>query len=230
MLPWFELSPSRFRGPGYVVRAGQGPLSCLGVGYWTPGSVEGARRPATGAALAARDPDRAAHERVYAAEVGVGLAGLGQRRLRVGAGFIPIPGYLPRSQPLARAQRLGEVLGQLRLGLDPLAGERMNEAEARRVQELALEAVPARVAVARVARDRVPIAAKCTRIWCVRPVSRRASTSVSAGSASITVKCVRASRAPRPRTARFSGARWSRPSGASIVPERERGRPSISAR
>ena len=54
------------------------------------------------------------------------------------------------------SERLGEVGRQRRLDVDPLARQRMLERQARRVQELALEAQVAGNAVDRVARDREP--------------------------------------------------------------------------
>ena len=135
----------------------------------------------------------------------------------------------PADRALAPAPR--EVGRERGLEAQLLAGERMGEGRAGRCA-----GTGARGRGGRRSRsaDRPatgwPIAAKWARTWWVRPVSSRASTRVSAGKVSSTLKWVRASRAPRPRTARRSGARWSRPSGASIVPERDRGCPSTNAR
>ncbi len=68
------------------------------------------------------------------------------------------------------------------------------------------------------------------RIWCVRPVSSRTWSSASRPTRSATSKWVTAGRGRRPPTTTRSGARWSRPSGASIVPVREEGQPSTRAR
>ena len=81
-----------------------------------------------------------------------------------------------------------------------------------------------------VADDGRSIAARCTRIWCVRPVSRRTREQRVAASSSSTSKCVTAV-ARRVRVERLPRrSRRSRPIGASIVPRRERGRPRTSAR
>ena len=69
-------------------------------------------------------------------------------------------------------QVAGQVVRQRRLDVDPLAGERVREREPRRVQELPPETGLGH-AVDAVADDTGrSIAARCTRIWCVRPVSR----------------------------------------------------------
>ena len=75
-----------------------------------------------------------------------------------------------------------------------------------------------------------PIARKCARIWCVRPVSRRTRSRLDVGRASSSAKCVRASRGVAVAIDIRRRRRRSRPSGASIVPARAGGRPLTSAR
>ena len=73
------------------------------------------------------------------------------------------------------------------------------------------------------------MASKCARIWCVRPVSRRTRSSDVSGSACSSDEV----RARRPRLVRVDrhprARRGGAPSGASIVPLRDGGRPSTSA-
>ena len=75
-----------------------------------------------------------------------------------------------------------------------------------------------------------PMASRWARIWWVRPVSSRTRSSVVAGSASSSAKCVTAPRGWSVSV--LTRVRWrrSRPRGASIVPVRAGGRPSTSAR
>ena len=99
------------------------------------------------------------------------------------------------------------------------------------MQELALEAVAARRA--RTPGRRAtgwPIASRCARIWCVRPVSSVTRSSVSSGSARSISKCVTACLGSSVSVEIRVRVRRSRPSGASIVPARAGGRPSTSAR
>ena len=95
--------------------------------------------------------------------------------------------------------------------------------EPRAVQELALEPVAAGVPYRGSPATGWPIAAKWARIWCVRPVSSRASTSVSAGSTSRTSKCVRAVARPAPA----DGPPLGRP---VVAAERRVDRPRARAR
>ena len=67
-----------------------------------------------------------------------------------------------------------------------------------------------------------PMASRWARIWCVRPVSSRTRSSVVAGSARSTSKCVIASRGSSVSVERRVRTRRSRPSGASIVPAARR--------
>ena len=62
------------------------------------------------------------------------------------------------------------------------------------------------------------MAARCARIWWVRPVSSRTSSSVVRGSASSTSKCVTAVRALSVEVDIAVRRARSRPSGASMVP------------
>ena len=62
------------------------------------------------------------------------------------------------------------------------------------------------------------IAARWTRIWCVRPVSRRTSSSACSGRSSTTSNRVTASRGSSVSSDRRVGSRRSRPIGASIRP------------
>ena len=74
-----------------------------------------------------------------------------------------------------------------------------------------------------------PMASRCARIWCVRPVSSRTRSSVSAGSARSTSKCVTAVRGSSVSVETRVRTRRSRPSGASIVPA-PRGGPALDQR
>ena len=75
-----------------------------------------------------------------------------------------------------------------------------------------------------------PMAARCTRIWCVRPVSSfRRSRLASGRAARSSSKWVTAGRSARPPTAMRPTSLRSRPIGASIVPRRDGGRPRTSA-
>ena len=75
-----------------------------------------------------------------------------------------------------------------------------------------------------------PIASRCARIWCVRPVSSVTRSSVSSGSARSVSKWVTAWCGSSVSVEIRVRTRRSRPSGASIVPRRAGGRPSTSAR
>ena len=75
-----------------------------------------------------------------------------------------------------------------------------------------------------------PIASRCARIWCVRPVSSVTRSSVSSASARSVSKCVTAWCGSSVSVEIRVRTRRSRPSGASIVPRRAGGRPSTSAR
>ena len=99
------------------------------------------------------------------------------------------------------------------------------------MQELALEAVAAGVAVAGVAGDRMADRGEVGADL-VRAAGLEARLDQGVGGQRLEHREVGARRRARRGRAptRFSGARWSRPSGASIVPERERGRPSTRAR
>ena len=81
--------------------------------------------------------------------------------------------------------------GERRLDDHLAAVDRMREANAARVQEHPLQALPARAPCStrsrrtcRRPRAESRDASRCTRIWCVRPVSSSASSSASGGSAS----------------------------------------------
>ena len=69
------------------------------------------------------------------------------------------------------------------------------------------------------------IAARWTRIWCVRPVSSRTRSSAWRSSSSSSSKCVTAARGVAVSREWRSRSRRSRPIGASIVPRRDRGLP-----
>jgi hypothetical protein len=75
-----------------------------------------------------------------------------------------------------------------------------------------------------------PIAARCARIWCVRPVSSRTHNNVVRGSCSTTRKWVTAARPWSVRVDTTVRRTRSRPIGASIVPLSAVGRPSTRAR
>ena len=142
----------------------------------------------------------------------------------------PTSGGPARLHPPAR-ERGREVGGQRRARRRPAAPrDRVREREPRGVQELALEPVrgPARRTPGR-PRPGWPIASRCARIWCVRPVSSRTRSSVSRGSARSTSKCVTASRGSSVSVEMRVRTRRSRPSGASIVP-RARRRPALDER
>ena len=92
------------------------------------------------------------------------------------------------------------------------------------MQELPLEPEVAGGAVDRVAaRSGSSIASRWTRIWCVRPVSSRSSSSARGPSSSTTSKCVTASRGVAVSSEWRVLSSRSRPIGASIRPVRERG-------
>ena len=119
--------------------------------------------------------------------------------------------------------------GEVNSSLSPRV--RVGERQPLAVQELALEAVAARRG--RSAGRRAtgwPIAAKWARIWCVRPVSSRASTRVSAGQRSRAPRNAsgRRARHARPRPgARARGGRG--PAARRSCPTRERG-PALDQR
>ena len=95
----------------------------------------------------------------------------------------------------ARSSAAARSAGSGERDVDRRAGDRMREREPRGVQELALQPVAARARrTPGRRRPGWPIASRCARIWCVRPVSSRTRSSVSCGSARSTSKCVTASR------------------------------------
>ena len=98
-------------------------------------------------------------------------------------------------------------------------GERMREREPRRVEELPLEAEVARDAVVGSPATGRSIAARWTRIWCVRPVSSRTREQRVARQQLLELE-VRHRRRAACRCRASGGARScrSRPIGASIVP------------
>ena len=127
-------------------------------------------------------------------------------------------------------ERGREVGRERRLGLDPLAGERMVEGEPRGVQELALEAEVAGDAVDGVAGDRqldrLEVDADLVRPPRLEPRPRAAR----APSSSSTSNHVTASRGVGVSSEWRVRSMRSRPIGASIRPVRERGAPRTSAR
>ena len=137
----------------------------------------------------------------------------------------------PLSRATSAVECSLEVGRERRLRLDRLARDRVREREARGMQELALEVeVAARRRRGRPTTGR-SIAARWTRIWCVRPVSSRTRSSACSGRSSTTSKCVTASRG-RVRVERLAGRLGA--VAADRAPRsgrcRERGRPRTSAR
>ena len=163
-------------------------------------------------------------------EPGCEGAGTPVRRLRRVGGSEPAnrSGYAAARRSLERLARGRRGSGEREVEL--LAGERVLEAEPVGVQELALEPEVAGDAVDGSPQTGSPIASRWTRIWCVRPVSSRTSSSARAPSSSCTSNHVTASRGVSVSSERRVRSRRSRPIGASIRPVRDRGAPRTSAR
>ncbi len=105
-----------------------------------------------------------------------------RRRPAVGRPRAGGPAPAPRTEPAALgfegAQRLRQIFREGRLERAPGA-VREAEGEARRVQEVPVEVERGgRRPYTRSPTTGAPIAARCTRIWCVRPVTGRHSSSV----------------------------------------------------
>ena len=136
----------------------------------------------------------------------------------------PLPTHVsgPRPPPRARARRRGRRQRRLDLGRRPSPGA----AKARRAacrNWRSSPSSPAR-AVLGVAGDGVADRpADATRIWCVRPVSRRTRSSVVAGQRALDLEVGDGRRAAcRCRSTSRVRTRRSRPIGASIVPAARR--------
>ncbi len=148
-----------------------------------------------------------------AGPVGTGRAA-GHRPPRSSAGSRELDAaWYPRLRSRRASRYACEVRRQRRLDLDPLAGEGMREGEPRRVQELARERrVRRRRRRGRPTTGR-SIAARWTRIWCIRPVSSRTRSSACRPRSSLDLEV-------RHRLARRVGVERDARRVAAVAPDR----------
>ena len=121
--------------------------------------------------------------------------GLGRGSSDGGSATESSASQVSRSAP--RRSAPARSAGQRRADVDRLAGDRMRERQARGVQELALEAEQPGVPYSGSPATGWPIACRCARIWCVRPVSRRTRSSVVLGQRPLDLEVRDAPRAAR---------------------------------
>ena len=123
------------------------------------------------------------------------------------------------------------VRAAARTGRSASPVHRVREREPRGVQELALEAERPRRPYSGSPSTGWPIAFRCARIWCVRPVSSRTRSSVRAGQVALDLEVRDAPRAARRCRSTSACARAGRgPAARRSCPRGRPGGPSTSAR